>query len=124
MLGEKQKLAIERVIALNPTKVRITRVEYLAENGARRKMSSSRPEQQWLVFPNKQQPQQKSDEAGLEQADSWAALAPSYADVAWGSNVSDTFEVEHVGTLLVTGGEPISIGNVLSGYRLQLEIVR
>lgn len=127
MISEKQKFAIDYVIALNPTTVTLSRVEYTEDEGARKKTETSVKAQTWLVFPkspNSLNATESRNEGGMADVLNWGALAPSTADVKYGAHVTDSFVMENVGTLEVVSGCPIMVGSDVNGYQLELRLVK
>jgi hypothetical protein len=124
MISEKQKFAIDYAISLNPTSLVVERVEYLEHEGARKKKETTTQTQTWLVYPKTNKTKFRREDAGSEDESDWGALAPSSADVKWGANVTDTVEIDNIGTLEVKSGRPIMVGTDLNGYQLDLKLVK
>lgn len=124
MISEKQKFAIDYVIALNPTTVTLSRVEYAEDEGARKKTTTSVKAQTWLVFPKSPSTSESRNEGGMADVSDWGALAPSTADVKYGAHVTDSFVMANVGTLEVVSGRPIMVGSDVNGYQLDLRLVK
>ena len=124
MISAKQKFAIDYAISLNPTSLIIERVEYIEQEGARKKKETTVKNQTWLVYPKTNKAKFRREDAGSEDESDWGALAPSSADVKWGANVTNTIVIDNIGTLEVKSGRPIMVGTDLNGYQLDLKLVK
>lgn len=124
MISQTQKQAIDFAISLNPTSVAISRVEYVEKDGAREKREESVATQTMLVYPKSPGMKGLNDIGGRNDESDWGALAPSTANVRWGTDITDSFTVPSIGTLEIVSGRPIMIGSDVNGYQLNLRLVK
>lgn len=124
MLAVVQKEAVRIAISLNPTTVYVKRKEYVPDGGGRKLVESEPGEHVILLYTRFAGQTELAETAGRRDEVAWVALADDEADLKWGANVTDEFEVEGVGKFRIVDGQPIQAEGQLAGWQLVLEKVK
>ena len=123
MLAQVQKEAVRIAISLNPTTVYVKRKEYVPDGGGRKLVESEPGEHVILLYTRFAGQTELAETAGRRDKVAWVALADDEADLKWGANVTDEFEVEGVGKFRIVEGQPVQAEGGIAGYHLILEKV-
>jgi len=119
-----QKEAVKTAIRLNPTTVNVRRREYVPDGGGRKVVESEPGEHTILLYSRFAGRTDVAGTAGRREKVIWLALADADADLKWGANVVDEFDVEGLGTFRIVDGQPIKAEDEIAGYYLTLELVK
>lgn len=123
MLYDVMKQSIELAISKNPCSIQIHRKVVAPADGALSKMETTLPAQTVLIYPATRQGRRMADTEGTKEAYPWEGLAKDTADIQSGSDVTDSFTVEGLGTFEVTNVDPVQAEGKTAGYKLQLRKV-
>ena len=123
MLAQVQKEAVRIAISLNPTTVYVKRKEYVPDGGGR-KLVESEPGEHVILLFSRLNVAEVAETGGKADKVTWMALADADANLKWGANVTDEFEVAEIGEFRIVDGQPIQAEGQLAGWQLVLEKVK
>jgi len=123
MYHKVQRRAIKDSINMNPTSITIQRVKYEEHEGGRKRVETEVGPFRVLMYGRGPGSRKIEDEAGVRRETDWHMLTDHNADVRWGSNVEDTFEVPEIGKFKIIDGQEIRSQGKLAGYWIELERV-